>query len=893
MTSETPQTQALLQQINEVLNKTNPRLPWVMSSDAVQQRQVLEQTRDYLLALQQHGNPEATIAEPGAAPASAAAMEASAQQVLQAVVQEMNYLRSNMMQPLRSDVELLRIQRDTLTQEIRQLEMQRQQYELPQQHPQYLTEFLQAAMTQMQERLLGQMTQLLATRPEQLTGSQPAGLLEGSAALSPAERLQHLQMLQTQSDQLMLRLDTTLRTVFESLQRNVQSYEDSLEDGLGRMHDMGQQGEAVFGAFVNRLGQILGREASSFLQSPRSVGEASPKENRPSLPGQTPTARDRQIDQLWQELNALDQTMLKRAVPGEPVPFDASSSGVTPPADLANLEELDRVLSQLDLAAVAEDEELVWLPEDQDFPAPPDSFASPDSTDPQTSRRTVETDPDSRGLRSAQVVSDQGTDQGTDRGIVDEELESAIDLLNQVTAEIPIDTRRQSGYALDLEPIPPVELGSGATSPSSDPTLIPHPDALYEDEFYQTAVDQPAASPATAFTDANALDANTQRLSEELEQSDATDLDTDLFAGLTEFQEPDEPVPPVAIDATSLPQSMESRLLQSPETLLPQDEALDALLDSEETLEEMESDADAAEPEIETIAALTDLLPAASPDPSPFFVEPPRLLDFTADAGDLQPDTVQQLSAELFNLEDAPSADLTDAAEQTAWTASDWQDSPVVEPASPTEGIEWSLTDIPSILLSQPFSGQMTAEDLLLIDGLLDDDPEADPDPPAQQFPPSPDLEAQSDEPADALLESTLEDWFSAVEAQPSVTPPTRSDPPNTAATPSSTSLTPEEFAADVVPDGDADANAADLDETDSLNAFTLDGLDSLFEGVPSIDAAPSATDTQTVTVDDVFGDWGNAAGPPASERDRPPDQPLPSSQRPQKKKFGSSESAS
>ncbi|PSB55654.1 hypothetical protein C7B61_21140, partial [filamentous cyanobacterium CCP1] len=40
VTSETPQIQTLIHQIDEVLSRTSPRLPWVMSSDAAQQRQV-------------------------------------------------------------------------------------------------------------------------------------------------------------------------------------------------------------------------------------------------------------------------------------------------------------------------------------------------------------------------------------------------------------------------------------------------------------------------------------------------------------------------------------------------------------------------------------------------------------------------------------------------------------------------------------------------------------------------------------------------------------------------------------------------------------------------------------------------------------------------------------
>jgi len=85
-------------------------------------------------------------------------------------------LRVNMLQPMRSDVNLLRQQREALTQEIRQLEAQRQQYILPQQgNPQLLMEFLQSAMGQMQENLRGQVTQMIASLASEgaIAGAEP------------------------------------------------------------------------------------------------------------------------------------------------------------------------------------------------------------------------------------------------------------------------------------------------------------------------------------------------------------------------------------------------------------------------------------------------------------------------------------------------------------------------------------------------------------------------------------------------------------------------------------------------------------------------------------------------------------------------------------------------
>ena len=128
-----------------------------------------------------------------------------------------------------------------------------------------------------------------------------------------------MQRLQAQSDQLMMRLDSAIRIIFESMHANVNSYEDSLEQGLNRMHTLGQQGEAMFSALVNRLAEHLGRETSTYLQSSLQV-------EAPSLGTSSPAKTE--IDQLLGELNGLN--------PADPAP---------------DLDPLDLSLEPLDFSA--------------------------------------------------------------------------------------------------------------------------------------------------------------------------------------------------------------------------------------------------------------------------------------------------------------------------------------------------------------------------------------------------------------------------------------------------------------------------------------------------------------------------------------------------------------
>ena len=162
MTPQTVQIQELIRQIDEALRKSIPRFPWLQSAEADQQRQVLQQTRSYLVVLQQQAREAENRPLTGSAPGAMTGQSVeTAQQVLQAVLQEMNYLRTNMLQPLRLDIDALQQRRSALAQEVQQLEAQRQQ-SLPAANPQFVSEFLQSSMQQLQENLTGQVANMLA-----------------------------------------------------------------------------------------------------------------------------------------------------------------------------------------------------------------------------------------------------------------------------------------------------------------------------------------------------------------------------------------------------------------------------------------------------------------------------------------------------------------------------------------------------------------------------------------------------------------------------------------------------------------------------------------------------------------------------------------------------------
>jgi hypothetical protein len=499
--SQNAQIQALINGINEVLAKNSPRLPWVMSNDAMQQRQVLEQARQYLTALQQQleqeqlGSPERLLQPTQMTAAGGQPPAESAQQVLQAVLQEMNYWRVNMLQPLRSEVDLLQRQREMLTQEIRQLEVQRQQSltqglgQTTAAQNQQLMEFLQAAMGQMQANLSSQVTQMIASQTQQ--SALPAADRSDEAihltALSPAERLTQMQQMQTQSDQLMLKLDSTLQIIFESLNRNVQTYQDSLEQGLNRMHNLGQQGEAMFALLVNRLAQQLGREASTFLQATEPTDAASDGTSRGSAASSVEAfTQDFKVADFLSQPPAANRAQANR-LEQPAVPFNLSEEVL----DIAELDKTDLDETDLDKAdsTTAADPALGSLNQEisqLDLEMPNGEMPEAEPYELFAGNQPLAAP--LSGIVSQAPVNLPASQSGGD-------LDSALDLLNQLSAEMQASdsSEVEAGFA-------PFDPANSVSELATDlaPELITAPEALYDEAFYSNRPSEPTRPPEPA-----------------------------------------------------------------------------------------------------------------------------------------------------------------------------------------------------------------------------------------------------------------------------------------------------------------------------------------------------------------------------------------------------------
>ncbi len=290
MTSHPANLQALIAEIEALLGKSAPRLPWAVSGEASQQRRVLEEALAYLKAASTAGM-DTLPPDRAIAPLSATNAELTSQQVLQGVLEEMQYLRSQLIGPLTEEVISLQQQREALKNEVRQLEMTR--LNLMSASPSgALPTAAQAELAeQLRVVILDELVPYFRSLQVQIGNAPLLGELPPDAAalnanlpqLTPQQRLAQLQQIQAQTDDMLLRLDSNLRSIFESLDQSIQSYCDTLNQGLDAMHSLGQQGEVIFRAFINHLAQQLMQESEAMLQAEAGRGRLS--------------SRDRALDQ--------------------------------------------------------------------------------------------------------------------------------------------------------------------------------------------------------------------------------------------------------------------------------------------------------------------------------------------------------------------------------------------------------------------------------------------------------------------------------------------------------------------------------------------------------------------------------------------------------------------
>lgn len=323
MTSRTDEIQKLIADIDNLLNNNGKRLNRLLSGQAPEAREVLERIRNFLvqqtetegfsredqnqISGQIQRSPLLEKFVEQAQTQSAAQQTPAEEDHSNLTDQQLKNELSALIQPLQTELAAMLQERATLVQEIRQLEQRRlHNYSLSQQwanQEQMISEFLQVLMSRLVPALTPHIPENVASSPQtiQLTSSTPQ-----------TERITHLAQ---DLDQRLLSLDGTVNVVFEALQRNINTYHESLSQALARMHNTGVQGEQLMVNFLNSLSQHL---QQPLPQSPLSVEEENYAAQLPSTLLSTteettaeatqPAQKGNLADQLWQLLETDDTT---------------------------------------------------------------------------------------------------------------------------------------------------------------------------------------------------------------------------------------------------------------------------------------------------------------------------------------------------------------------------------------------------------------------------------------------------------------------------------------------------------------------------------------------------------------------------------------------------------
>ncbi|MEJ6480757.1 hypothetical protein N0Y54_05315 [Nostoc punctiforme UO1] len=378
MTSSADEIQKLIADIDNLLASGGKRLSRFLPGQGQEPKEVLERIRNFLVRLQEKEALESDIpnnsSEEPRSPYSPSGILRQAlaessplltkfldrgysqyplpplesnQEQSPVAAEQLKSEFSSLIQPLRSELEGLLQERAALMQEIRQLEQRRlQNYSLAQQltnQDQMITEFLQVLMN----RLVPTVTPLLA-QPGENSVISPEATNHATSATQPllesVDRVEQLTQLARELDQRLLSLDGTVNVVFEALQRNINTYYESLSQALARMHSKGMQGEQLMASFLNNLTQHLQQQSPISPPSLLRV-ESDISSSLPDLAEIAPEVASQLLEQILPETSS-------------PLTINSEQQ------DTTLTEDLDTVLLQLGIDSSQSSENLTELSQD-------------------------------------------------------------------------------------------------------------------------------------------------------------------------------------------------------------------------------------------------------------------------------------------------------------------------------------------------------------------------------------------------------------------------------------------------------------------------------------------------------------------------------------------------
>lgn len=192
-------------------------------------------------------------------------------ELLRSMTNDLRNLQQDLISQLNQDVQRLQAEKSRLLNDIDQLQNQRQslqsdhqldlsQQQLAQQQA-WAKQFALALANHLHVALTQRLSQTLNTHQIQRTVDVP------QISVSQPETENTYRLLAS--------IDETINRAFSSLRHDLSSYQSSLSQQIGRMHDLGQQGEVILEVLVNRISQQLQSDMLRNRVSDRPISESS------------------------------------------------------------------------------------------------------------------------------------------------------------------------------------------------------------------------------------------------------------------------------------------------------------------------------------------------------------------------------------------------------------------------------------------------------------------------------------------------------------------------------------------------------------------------------------------------------------------------------------------
>ena len=478
MTSRKDEIHKLIADIDNLLANSGNPLSKLLSGQGQEERDVLQRVREFLVKLNESETPEETPVEQSQTqPLSSLLARYVEQEHNQAgsksyqsqqpqanfTAEQLKDEISVVLQPLQAELSSLLQERASLVQEIRQLEQKRlQNYSLTQQlatQEQIISEFLQVLISRLVPNLIPYLTRNAANSSSLTTGETKQEV--SNSAIQPVvesvEGLERLASLAKELDQRLLSLDGTVNVIFEALERNINTYYQSLSQALARMHSQGLQGEQLMANFLNNLHQTL--QIQSPDAPPLTFGLDSATEVQPvssvaeELIQDTVTA-DTQEPEIVENLEAVLSQLTAQPAPVSAVDSFISSNISSDETPSENGEELiqDTVTADIQEPEIVENLEavLLQLRSDEISSSVAASFTTPDETQSESIDEVDELYASLFG-GADRIKSTESTTESTAVPVVTSEVDNTAEISESMSASLIIPEAQEEAQELNVQ----------------------------------------------------------------------------------------------------------------------------------------------------------------------------------------------------------------------------------------------------------------------------------------------------------------------------------------------------------------------------------------------------------------------------------------------------------